>query len=200
MPDTPGAYHEIRHKLQEVRSLWRQTKVLEGACRFLSVLLVAAFVSMGLQILVPLPAPVRVMLAAVLIGLLLLGLSYWVLRPASEEMSEERVAVFVEQRLNDEQGGLQNGLINAVQLAKLGSRAGAKSLTEAAIQRAAQHVSGRKLTRAVDLRPLARLGTATLVVVLASAILVWVFPGQFASAFGQLLSPATLFSPPLREQ
>lgn len=182
----PPSASEIYRRVGEVRSLWRSLAVGRG---------VLAYVALGAGVLLAATLwegflPSGPVLRSLLLGLLAAtfvgGLVVCILRPALRDLSEERVARLIELRFPQ----LQNGLINAVQLAR-DPLVPSRALLERQLQEIRRLIQPYDFRLALDRRPLLR--TALAAGVAGSALLLYalVSPARFTNALERILHPRT---------
>ncbi|MCE9581647.1 MAG: hypothetical protein K8T20_03925 [Planctomycetes bacterium] len=105
----------ILAKLEAVRARARQLVTLDGACRVVLVLLVAAIFSFCIDYFIP-KLPLGVRTTVLIVGLAAAGVAAWryLMVPLSVKFTDDDLALYVEQQYPD----LQDRLISAIQLAR----------------------------------------------------------------------------------
>ena len=183
-PDYPE-YKQIRRAIARVRREWKRVHVGGGLLLFVCVVLAALLVAVGSEMLLFLP-PMGLRLAvgaaAVAVGLaFLLGFARRIL----QSRSHESVALLIERSYPE----IDNGLINAVQLARDPSVV-CPDLVRAAMQETLQRIEAVRLASAVDRRRVKQYAAAALVLTGVAALVAVVWPNRALSAGRRLLRPS----------
>jgi hypothetical protein len=175
---------EILGRVWRVRDLWRGLAVGQGALLYLALAAGSLLVATGVEGFLHSGPLIRSLLLVLVAAAVLAGLFFCVLRPAFGDVSDERVARLIELRFPE----LDNGLINAVQLAR-DTMVPSQALVERQIAEVADRIQPYDFRQAVDRRRLRRMGlwaAATTTALLVYAIL---FPARFANALTRILRP-----------
>lgn len=175
---------EILGRVWRVRDLWRGLAVGQGALLYLALATGTLFLATGLEGLLHTGPLIRSLLLALLASAVLAGLFLCVLRPAFGDVSDERVARLIELRFPE----LDNGLINAVQLAR-DRTVPSPALVERQLAEVAEHIQPYDFRGAVDRRRLQRMGLAATATTTALLVYVILSPARFANALERILHP-----------
>ncbi|MCE9605989.1 MAG: hypothetical protein K8U03_13925 [Planctomycetia bacterium] len=190
--DSPATLLGENPRLRQVRLLvdgnmrrWKLLTLLEGFGFAVSILLAYLLVVVWLDDTFHLPRLGRILAGSgLLIGLAVIAVGL-VRRRRRLRMSEDQVALAIERRT---QGGLQNRLINALQLART-TDASSLEISRAVIEENVAGMQRLKLEQAAALSPaLVRVGVAGLLVVVAAGFY-YRQPGRFTNSAQRILLP-----------
>jgi hypothetical protein len=185
-------------RLRQVRSLvrgnmrrWKLLTLLEGAGAALSLLLAYLLFVVWLDDAFPLTRAGRIAAAAGLsVGLLAIGVGL-IRRRRRLRMSEDQVALAIERRTS---GGMQNRLINALQLART-TDAATVELSRAVLEENVAGMQRMRVEQAAALRPaLVRMAVAGALVALG-ALLYWRAPERFTNSAERIFLPLVDIDP-----
>jgi hypothetical protein len=182
----------IRKVVADAREAIRASLLVEGALAVIGTAAGALVVLAALDNLFTFPAGLRI--AGLLLWVGAVGLVLWwkLIRPLVARWSDDRVAVRIESRVQ----GLDNGLINAVQLSREHHDGVEATFTEALVDGVAREAYRVRKGRIVDWRALRRTALVAGGTVGAVVLYVLLFPGYLANAMQRYTSPGT-FVPPL---
>lgn len=201
-PDSSASLLGENPRLRQVRSLvqgnmrrWRLLSLLEGAGAAVSLLLAYLLFVVWLDDALHLSRIGRIAAAAGLsVGLLALAVGL-IRRRRRLRMSEDHVALAIERRTA---GGMQNRLINALQLARAadaGGDAAAIDISRAVIEENVAGMQQMRVEQAAALRPaLMRVGIAVGLIALA-ALLYWREPERFTNSAERIFLPLVDIEP-----
>jgi hypothetical protein len=182
----------IRKVVTEAREAIRASQLVEGLMTIVIAAAGGIVVLSALDNVFAFPTALRV------VGLLLyvvsVGFVTWrkLIRPLARRWSDDRVAVRIEESV----AGLDNGLINAVQLSRE-SHEGVEALfTDVLVDDVAREAYRIRPTRVVDWRRLRRIGGVAATAVAAIVLYAVVLPDHLGNAMARFTSPGT-FIPPL---
>ena len=187
-----GGYEKVLRAVRAARAALRQSEVLAGLGLTALAAGIAIVALVALDNLFYLPAWTRIALLLAAAGAMLF--SFWraVVQPASRPLTDDAVAVRMEQAA----GGMENRLINALQLGREETGGLSGAFAREIVSRGAEMATRYPTRRVVDGKRLARalgLGAAAAVLVIAYGALL---PDQFAHAVTRYSRPGA-FVPPL---
>jgi hypothetical protein len=180
----PVASSEIQRKLQHLRERWHRIHIAEGGLVLSAWLLGTILAFTMIEGWAHTPQAIRWVMVLGLLVLLVGGLVILVFRRLLASRSDEELALLAERAFPD----VQNGLINAVRLAK-DSDAPSPDLVDAAIREAASRVAPVDLTSAVSTKRLRRYAIVTAVFGATILIGLAVFPSRMQNAFARIAFP-----------
>lgn len=184
-------YLRLLDKLESLREMLRTTWALEGLALSAAVFLGALLVGFALDNLFWLSAPVRlIFLLSTLTAAV--GLLIWrTVRPLTHSLPDERAAVILEKKYP----GLDNAVINAVQLGKESLEGYSRLVADEVVRQAETQAKTLELPRAVEKRTLKRHSVAAAAAVVVAVLYVALFPAYFANAFARYSHFATYVAP-----
>ncbi len=180
---------QMRRLVGRNASRWKRLLILEAAGLAVAVPLGYLWVVFLIDQSLPLPALGRLVAAAGLVAVVILVGARLARRLRALTLTEDEVALAIERQTP---GGVQNRLINALQLARGADPAqGAQDLAPAVVRENYDTLKNTDLPAAVPSRPaFVRAGLAVLLV--GGGVAFWVLrPDQFAEAAHRLLLPLT---------
>ncbi len=156
--------------IAEVRRRWRLKLALRGVVRILAILL-AFFLVAAILMQWDRFSPVSIVLARVLLAVTLLSSVYYLLfRPLRQRVTDEQVALYLEEH----EPSLQATLLSAVESNRTGNTAESEALVKRVIEQALEACARLNAAHKVEMRPLQRnamaLGGVALVALLAIAV------------------------------
>lgn len=190
--DQPDAMvAQMRRLVGRNASRWKRLRVLEAAGLALSAPLAYLWSAFLLDNAIHLPVWGRLLAALGLVALVLVLGVRLVRRMRDLRLSEDEVALAIERQTP---GGVQNRLINALQLAR-GAGIGGDGLAPAVVRENYANLSAATLSAAVPGRPaLLRAGLAALLVGVGLAF--WALsPEHFSNAASRILMPLADVAP-----
>lgn len=187
---TRAKLEQLRTLVEGNRARWRRLILLEALGLAVAVPLAYLWMVFILDNLVHLPGWGRFLASVTFIS----GVSFLIYRLAArfrqQRLSEDQVALAMEQRTP---GGVQNRLINALQLAR--DSRGPAQLSEAVVEENYERLKQATLKQAAQARPaIIRLSVAG-VLVLVGVIFALVRPAHFGNAAARILLPFAAIDP-----
>ena len=181
--ETSRPYLEVAGALEAVGRRRRAITLAEGTVRWLTFAIAALLTAVLLGGVFALPGPMRWALLAGVI-LVAVGAGLWCLgRPLVSNPTVEQIARQVEQKVD----GLQNALINSVQLAA--DPAANRALADKAIRECAGRVRRAELQNAFSARQVLVWSIGLLIAVGLLAGFRGLFPQQFSDGFRRIFHP-----------
>jgi hypothetical protein len=153
--------------IAEVRRRWRLKLALRGVVRILAIL-VAFFLVAAVLMQWDRFSPVSIVLARVSLAVTLLASLYWFLvRPLRQRVTDEQVALYLEEH----EPSLQATLLSAVESSRTGNAAESAALVKRVVEQALEVCAKLNSAHRVEIRPLRRnaaaLGTVAAITLLA---------------------------------
>jgi hypothetical protein len=185
MPPEYAEFDPIALLLQRVRARWRLVRIWSGVFLYVAVLAGAGATVVGVECsMADSPAWLRQAMVSAVAAVAAMGFAAWVLLRMLQDRSDEEFALLVEMAFPE----VQNGLINAVRLAK-DDQVVSPSLVSAAMRETLRRMAPLEPLHAVDRRPLRRSAAGATAFVAVAACLVAFMPGRVANALQRLLRP-----------
>jgi Sec-independent protein translocase protein TatA len=186
--DASGRIHKV---VSEARDAIRASLLVEGLLAVVGAAAAGIVALSALDNLFALPAGWRI--ALVVTYVLALSLTCWIklVRPLLAPWGEDRVAVRIERSVP----GLDDGLINAVQLSREPVEGVEAVLTEALLEDVARDSFRIRPSRVVDWRSLRRIGFVAGAAVVAVVIYAVALPEYLGNAVARFSSPGTFIPP-----
>lgn len=177
--DSDKSYFRLLEKLGSLREMLRTNSALEGLGLTAAVFLGTLLVGFALDNLLWFSAGTRLIL--LLAGIAAVGTLFFlrIVRPLTRRISDERAAVVLEKAYP----GLDNAVINAVQLGRDKLDDYSRLVADEVVKDAHSEVTKLELPSAVEKRNLKRYSIAAGIACAAIVIYVVLFPAYFANAF-----------------
>ena len=186
------AYVRLLEKLESLREMLRTTFALEGLGLTAAVFLGIVLVGFALDNLFWLSAGIRIILLVGGLSAVVFLLVLRIIRPLARKVSNERVAIVLEKAYP----GLDNAVINAVQLGRDRLEGYSRLVADEIVKDADLEVKTLELPKAVERRRLKRYSIAAAVAAGAVLLYVVAFPAHFANAF-ERYSHFSTYVPPI---
>ena len=188
-----SAYQKLTHRLAKLRVLIAANRVLTGVGIALAFVLGAGLVLIALEsIFYMRPIPKLILEGACALGVAFL-IGYFCVMPIVRPPSLDEIALRVERHF----GGLQQHLINALQLWRQRERDGhATALVDAAIIQAEEATHHLAYETLIDRKPPIRAAMAAIALAVVGLLLHALWPNALAGAAQRLASPQTHYTRP----
>jgi len=175
---------EVFRQVRRVRDLWWSLSLGRGVLTYVAVAAGALLFATGFEGLFHTGSVSRTLLLSLVAAAALVGLFVCLLRPVFRQVSEERVARLIELHYPE----LDNGLINAVQLAR-DAQVPSRALVQKQLAEVAEQARGYDLRRAVDRRPFHTSALAAAAVLTLLVLYILLSPARFTNALVRILHP-----------
>jgi hypothetical protein len=186
------SYIRLLEKLESLREMLRTTWALEGLGLTAAVFLGIVLVGFALDNLFWLSALPRIILLLAGVSAVVALLFWRIIRPLTRKISNERAAVVLEKAYP----GLDNEVINAVQLGRDELAGYSRLVADEIVKDAEIDVKALELPKAVERRNLKRYSIAAAVAIGATLLYVLLFPSYFFNA-AQRYARFTTYVPPI---
>ncbi len=178
-------YQRVAKQLGAVRRAWKRAAALAGlaivAIEAVGILIVALLVDWVYH-----PTPgVRIALLAAVIVLLAYLLFRHVISPLTKKISDDQLALFVEEHSDHFEGAL----ITATELERNGAPGTPKAITDAVVAAAVSRAGGMNVRSVVDLRRLKKYAMAAVAVVAAYGAMCLLFPETIGRHARRVMAP-----------
>lgn len=191
-PEAPPARPEAHQLVGQIRKIvlrnswrWKLLTMLEGLGLIVAALLSYLWLAFWLDNVLHLSFAARVAAAVGLLAGICFLMANLVRRWRRMQFTEDHVALAIERRTP---GGVQNRLINAIQIART-PRADQADLSIAVIEENVEQIKKLELEQAAALRPaLAQLAVAAVLLILGF-VFYFLHPERFANAATRILMP-----------
>ena len=174
--------------IAEVRRRWRLKLALRGVVRILAILLVFFLVAATLMQWDRF-SPVSIVMARVLLALTLLAsIWYLLIRPLRRQVTDEQVALYLEEH----EPTLQATLLSAVESHRTGNSSESEALVKRVIEQALEVCARLNAAHRVEMRPLQRNAVALGAVALVTLLAIAVGPAFLRHALSAMLRVASV--------
>jgi hypothetical protein len=174
--------------IAEVRRRWRLKLALRGVVRILAILLVFFLVAATLMQWDRF-SPVSIVMARVLLALTLLAsIWYFLIRPLRRQVTDEQVALYLEEH----EPTLQATLLSAVESHRTGNSSESEALVKRVIEQALEVCARLNAAHRVEMRPLQRNAVALGAVALVTLLAIAVGPAFLRHALSAMLRVASV--------
>ncbi|MAE62381.1 MAG: hypothetical protein CMJ49_13625 [Planctomycetaceae bacterium] len=193
-PATPPVGDGLVHLVHHGRRRWRLLIFAEALGLTIAAPLAYLWLIFLLDQMVHLPIWGRALACAVFLACVMSLVIVMIRRWRRAQLTDDQVALAIERRTP---GGLENRLINAIQLKRDHARHDA-SISQTVIDENVRHLQQRSLQQAATARPAAvRLGLAGLFIAIG-LMLFWFHPDQFGNAAARIFQPFAHVDPIFR--